>query len=201
MLARLNAEINKALAAPDLRERLRATDNVPTGGDARQFTDLIRHEYRMNGQIIREAAFAPSSAVLAMAGARSIPYTLDESEVEFEAVRAQGSGGQNVNKVSNAAHLRFDLRRATLIEARQCLPTHADRRIGADGVVRIKAQEHRSLERNRRAAPERLRALLDAAAVLRAAPRHPTDTGRAAAPRVEGKLYRGIKAGRGRVTE
>jgi tripartite-type tricarboxylate transporter receptor subunit TctC len=55
VLARLNAEINKALAAPDLRERLRATDNVPTGGDAGQFTDLIRHEYRMNGQIIKEA--------------------------------------------------------------------------------------------------------------------------------------------------
>ena len=93
-------------------ERLRATDNVPTGGDARQFTDLIRHEYRMNGQITSaRRAFAPSSAVLAMAGARSIPYTLDESEVEFEAVRAQGSGGQNVNKVSNAAHLRFDATR------------------------------------------------------------------------------------------
>ena len=55
VLARLNAEINKALAAPDLRERLRATDNVPTGGDARQFTDRIREEHRMNGQIIKEA--------------------------------------------------------------------------------------------------------------------------------------------------
>ena len=93
-----------------------------------------------------------------MAGARSIPYTLDESEVEFEAVRAQGSGGQNVNKVSNAAHLRFDLRRASLPDAlRERLLARADRRIGADGVVRIKAQEHRSLERNRRAALARLR--------------------------------------------
>ncbi len=55
VLARLNAEINKALAAPDLRERLRATDNVPTGGDAKQFAELIRYEYRMNERIIKEA--------------------------------------------------------------------------------------------------------------------------------------------------
>ena len=55
ILARLNAEINKALAAPDLRERLRATDNVPTGGDAKQFEDLIRNEFRMNERIIKEA--------------------------------------------------------------------------------------------------------------------------------------------------
>jgi ribosome-associated protein len=138
-----------------------------------------------------------------MAGARSISYTLDESEVEFEAVRAQGSGGQNVNKVSNAAHLRFDLRRATLPDAlRERLLARADRRIGADGVVRIKAQEHRSLERNRRAALERLRTLLDAAAVLRA-PRRPTrPTAASQRRRVEEKLRRGsIKAGRGRVTD
>ena len=138
-----------------------------------------------------------------MAGARSIPYTLDESEVEFEAVRAQGSGGQNVNKVSNAAHLRFDLRHASLPDAlRERLLARADRRIGADGVVRIKAQEHRSLERNRRAALERLRALLDAAAVVRA-PRRPTrPTAASQRRRVESKLRRGsIKAGRGRVTE
>ena len=138
-----------------------------------------------------------------MTGVRSIPYTLDESEVEFEAVRAQGSGGQNVNKVSNAAHLRFDLRHASLPDAlRERLLARADRRIGADGVVRIKAQEHRSLERNRRAALERLRALLDAAAVLRA-PRRPTrPTAASQRRRVESKLRRGsIKAGRGRVTE
>lgn len=138
-----------------------------------------------------------------MPGARSISYTLDESEVEFEAVRAQGSGGQNVNKVSNAAHLRFDLRRATLPDAlRERLLARADRRIGADGVVRIKAQEHRSLERNRRAALVRLRTLLDAAAVLRA-PRRPTrPTVASQRRRVEEKLRRGsIKAGRGRVTD
>jgi ribosome-associated protein len=138
-----------------------------------------------------------------MAGARSIPYTLDESEIEFEAVRAQGSGGQNVNKVSNAAHLRFDLRRATLPDAlRERLLARADRRIGADGVVRIKAQEHRSLERNRRAALERLRTLLDAAAVLRA-PRRPTrPTASSQRRRVEEKVRRGsVKAGRGRVTD
>jgi ribosome-associated protein len=138
-----------------------------------------------------------------VAGGRSIFYTLDEGEVEFEAVRAQGSGGQNVNKVSNAAHLRFDLQRATLPEElRQRLLQMSDRRIGADGVVRIKAQEHRSLERNRRAALERLRALLDAAAQVRA-PRRPTrPTLASQRRRVEHKLRRGsIKAGRRRVTE
>ena len=75
-----------------------------------------------------------------MAGARSIPYTLDESQVEFEAVRAQGSGGQNVNKVSNAAHLRFDVQRATLPEAlRERLLARADA-ASAHGIVRIKAR-------------------------------------------------------------
>jgi tripartite-type tricarboxylate transporter receptor subunit TctC len=55
VLARLNAEINKALATAEMRERLRATDNVPTGGPASQFNDLIRYEYRINGRIIKEA--------------------------------------------------------------------------------------------------------------------------------------------------
>jgi ribosome-associated protein len=96
-----------------------------------------------------------------------IAYVLDEREVAFEAVRAQGAGGQNVNKVSNAVVLRFDIEASSLpgtLKAR--LRARSDQRIGADGVVTIKAQEHRSLPRNRAAALERLRALIDAAATI-----------------------------------
>lgn len=133
----------------------------------------------------------------------TIAYTLREDEVDFEAVRAQGPGGQNVNKVSNAAQLRFDIRASSLPDALKArLLALRDRRIGADGVLTIKAQRHRSLEMNRADALARLRALLDAAA--RVPPeRRPTRPTRASQrERVERKVQRGrIKALRGRVRE
>jgi len=96
-----------------------------------------------------------------------IAYALDEREVRFEAVRAQGAGGQNVNKVSNAVVLRFDVDASSLPDALKArLRARRDQRIGADGVITIKAQEHRSLPRNRDAALERLRALIEAAATV-----------------------------------
>ncbi|HEX6017703.1 MAG TPA: alternative ribosome rescue aminoacyl-tRNA hydrolase ArfB [Burkholderiaceae bacterium] len=96
-----------------------------------------------------------------------IPFVLDERDVRFEAVRAQGAGGQNVNKVSNAVVLRFDIGASHLPDALKArLSARSDRRIGSDGVVTIKAQEHRSLPRNRAAALDRLRALISAAATL-----------------------------------
>jgi ribosome-associated protein len=96
-----------------------------------------------------------------------INFVLDEREVTFEAVRAQGAGGQNVNKVSNAVVLRFDIEGSSLPDALKArLRARSDQRIGSDGVVTIKAQEHRSQPRNRSAALERLLALLDAAAEL-----------------------------------
>ncbi|HET7528267.1 MAG TPA: alternative ribosome rescue aminoacyl-tRNA hydrolase ArfB [Burkholderiaceae bacterium] len=96
-----------------------------------------------------------------------IPFVLDERDVRFEAVRAQGAGGQNVNKVSNAVVLRFDIDASSLPAALKArLRARSDQRIGSDGVVTIKAQEHRSLPRNRAAALARLRALIDAAATL-----------------------------------
>jgi len=96
-----------------------------------------------------------------------IPFVLDERDVRFEAVRAQGAGGQNVNKVSNAVVLRFDIAASHLPDALKArLAARSDRRIGSDGVVTIKAQEHRSLPRNRAAALDRLQALITAAATL-----------------------------------
>ena len=92
-----------------------------------------------------------------------------EEELEFHAIRAQGAGGQNVNKVSNAVHLRFDLRAASLPEGlREALLALHDQRISKDGVVVIKAQRFRSLEKNRDDALDRLREL-----VARALVRHP----------------------------
>ena len=132
-----------------------------------------------------------------------ITYMLDERELQFDAVRAQGAGGQNVNKVSNAIVLRFDVAASSLPEPLKTrLLARSDQRIGGDGVVTIKAQEHRSQPRNRDAAIARLRELLDAAATI---PRRRIATAPTRASRerrLEAKTKKGaIKAGRGRVQE
>lgn len=128
---------------------------------------------------------------------------LREEEVEFIAIRAQGAGGQNVNKVSNAIHLRFNIAASSLPdELKERLLTLRDQRVSSDGVVVIKAQQHRSLERNRDDALVRLRELI-AQAAFTPVPRRPTKPTRSSQKkRVESKVKRGmVKLLRGRVSD
>jgi len=94
-----------------------------------------------------------------------IAFQLKPEELEFSAIRAQGAGGQNVNKVSNAIMLRFDVHASSLPEVLKArVLALGDQRISREGVVVIKAQEHRSLPLNRDAAVQRLLELLEQAA-------------------------------------
>ena len=135
--------------------------------------------------------------------AEKIPFELREEEIVFEAIRAQGSGGQNVNKVSNAVHLRFDIRASSLPDALKTrLLARRDQRISGEGVIVIKAQQHRSLEKNRAEALARLQALVAAAATLPRLRRATRPTLASERRRIESKLRRGqVKALRGRVSD
>lgn len=124
-------------------------------------------------------------------GARGSPR-VDVDEIEFTAIRAQGAGGQNVNKVSNAVQLRFDIARSSLPEGvKERLLALGDRRISSDGVVVVKAQRFRSLEKNREDAIARLQAIVDAAAHVPKPRRATKPTAAARARRVDEKTRRG----------
>jgi len=122
-------------------------------------------------------------------------------ELDLQAIRAQGAGGQNVNKVSSAIHLRFDIKASALPEHyKQRLLALSDSRISREGILVIKSQEHRTQERNREAALERLASLVKAAMVVPKRRRETRPTLGSKKRRLEGKKQRSdVKKTRGRV--
>ena len=127
--------------------------------------------------------------------------SLPEDEIEMQAIRAQGSGGQNVNKVSSAIHLRFDISASSLPEFyKEKLLALNDQRISSDGVIVIKAQKHRSQEKNREDALVRLASLIRSVTVVPKARKATRPTRSSQKKRVDKKTKRGkVKQLRGKV--
>lgn len=118
--------------------------------------------------------------------------SLPLAEISLSAIRSQGAGGQHVNKTSSAIHLRFDIMASSLPDAlKERLLKIADQRTTVDGVIVIKAQQHRSQEQNREAALERLRLLIAKAAHIPRVRRATKPTRSSQVKRVDGKTLRG----------
>ena len=128
---------------------------------------------------------------------------LNPAEVDFIAIRAQGPGGQNVNKVSCAVHARFNIGASSLPDyVKERMLGMRDSRITRDGVVVLKAQQSRSLEQNKEEALQRLQALVDAASAVQLVRRATKPTRGSQRRRLDEKTRSGqVKALRGRVSE
>ena len=130
-------------------------------------------------------------------------FPVDEREVEFSAIRAQGAGGQNVNKVSSAIHLRFDIHASSLPDViKERLLCLSDSRITQEGVLVLKAQQHRTQEMNRSDALDRLQEVVNSVSSPPKARRATKPTYGSKQRRLQGKSQRSdIKASRGRVSD
>lgn len=130
-------------------------------------------------------------------------FPVDEREVDFSAIRAQGAGGQNVNKVSSAIHLRFDIHTSSLPDAVKArLLALNDSRITQEGVFVLKAQQHRTQEMNRSDALERLQEVVDSVSTPPRIRKATKPTYGSRQRRLEGKSQRSdIKASRGKVSD
>ena len=133
----------------------------------------------------------------------STHVSIPDEEIELSAIRAQGSGGQNVNKVSSAIHLRFDIQASSLPEFyKHRLLILSDQRISKEGVIIIKAQQYRSQEKNRENALQRLQELIRSVAVTQKKRRPTKPTKGSKQKRLKDKAHRGkIKITRSKITE